>query len=172
MTARRVTIDAKKSGVSRPDLPSLPRRAAAPASPSFVTALAAWASVVALVGAASGCSSSSSDPAPAAVTLDLDASCSNRAAWQASGSPDCSSCLVKVVLNCDCSHVGYEGKCQAVSTAKLMDADCSKALDDCVSGCSGDCRCEGACYAGHDACRARATDLNSCVVQACESSCR
>jgi len=131
-----------------------------------VGAIAGW-----LLTVIAGCSSTSSDPPPT-VTLDLDTSCADRAAWGANGSPDCSACLAKVQIACDCSHIGYEGKCEAVSIAKAKEPDCSAALDQCVAGCGGDCRCASACYAGHDACRARATELNSCMVQACDAYCR
>jgi len=121
------------------------------------------------------CSSSKSDGADAGTTLaslDLATACAKRNAWTRESSGDCSSCLSRSQVDCGCVDESYVGKCTAQATARANEADCTSAVNDCLSKCVDDCGCKSTCLTGHDRCRAVVTDLESCVAQICDPSCR
>ena len=120
--------------------------------------------------AAAACASKHQDPPPA--VIDLHASCTQRAGWARLATVECSNCNARASLNCNCTHVGYEGLCETEDKAKAAEPDCSPDLSFCVGACGSDCVCQDNCYVNHAKCRAVTTDLNSCLARVCDSYCK
>lgn len=124
-----------------------------------------WGSLVTVA-----CASKHDDPPPPVV--DLHVSCIQRVGWTKVATNDCTNCNARASLNCNCTHVGYEGLCETEDIAKASEPDCSPDLSACVGSCASDCNCQDNCYVNHDKCRAVTTNLNSCLGRVCDSYCK
>ena len=133
------------------------------------------ASALVLLCAVTGCSSSKKDEGDAGAplaSLDLATACAQRNAWTRPSASDCSSCVSRSQIACECVDESYVGKCSNQANARAAEADCTPTVDDCLSKCLDDCACKSTCLTGHDRCRGIVTDVESCVAQICEPSCR
>ena len=104
---------------------------------------------------------------------DVSKACAIRARWTRGTVQECSNCLgISVVPFCDCSTEPYAGKCSEQKTAKIAEPACG-GVGECVFGCAAsDCACVDACYANKEACRVRASALDGCLAEVCDSYCR
>ena len=105
---------------------------------------------------------------------DVAKACAIRAQWTQLNSLDCNDCLgVASVAKCDCTSAKeYAGRCSTQQEAKTDEPACA-GVGECVFKCdANDCTCVEACYAGKDACRVRASALDGCLAEVCDSYCR
>ncbi len=124
----------------------------------------ALASVVVAAFALAACASSagSVDPQPA---------CMERAAWPDRTSAACTQCLGDAVLPaCSCRTDPGAAACATQQQAQDLEPDCAD-VQPCLLACAGDCACVGGCYAGHDACRHVAANLQGCLIDVCATAC-
>jgi hypothetical protein len=97
------------------------------------------------------------------------AACQHKATWTtAVACLDCASRCVQAP--CTCSPGPANGTCFDLN--KKRSAACDTSVNDCVLACSTDCACLGRCYDAHAACAAASADLEGCILQTCDPSCR
>lgn len=105
---------------------------------------------------------------------DVRAACEVRARWTRQDTGDCAACRAAVVLPaCGCELVSeFEARCVTLADARRAHAQCTKALDDCVSACApDDCGCLDGCYQGADGCRQATAARDGCVAEVCAPYC-
>src|SRR5262245_32657215 len=119
------------------------------------------------------CSDGSDSPAPIVGVNDVGKACTIRASWTKLTTQTCSNCIGGAsVPKCACSHDEFSGKCSEQKTATYHEPTCS-GTGECVEHCNqGDCACVEACYANRDVCRTRASALDGCLAEVCNSYCR
>ncbi len=114
------------------------------------------------------------DPAPINGVNDVGKACAIRAQWTRPNSLDCNDCLgIASVAECDCTSVkDYAGLCSEQQNAKTKEPTC-EGVGECVFKCAaGDCACVETCYANKDICRERASALDGCLAEVCDTHCR
>lgn len=119
------------------------------------------------------CSSEVEDASTNGVN-DVAQACAIRTQWTKQTSLACADCLgVASVAKCDCtSSKEYAGRCFAQQDAKNDEPTCA-GVGECAFKCAaGDCGCVEACYANKDTCRVRASALEGCLAETCDSYCR
>jgi hypothetical protein len=88
-------------------------------------------------------------------------------------SQDCATCIEQTKRpRCSCDTVPAPGACLDDFRAYDSATDCGQAVKDCVAACATDCACVDACYQGHATCLSRASELQACIVKACDQRCR
>lgn len=104
---------------------------------------------------------------------DVTAACQIRAAWTQANSEKCVQCQTTAPLQrCDCEALAeFSGACFAQGEARRAEPTCTRALDDCVRACKGECGCVDGCYAEAAACKTRAAALDGCVADTCRRHC-
>lgn len=124
------------------------------------------------------CGSHSSSSSSSSAALDVRQVCDERAAWTRTNSSDCSLCVTDAPApTCGCptvtgsSAADVVAKCLSQAQAKGAEPDCT-GVDRCVDDCRGDCACADGCFTGHDTCRKLASELDTCILQTCDSRCR
>ena len=126
------------------------------------------------LGALGACSASSeTPPASSNGVNDVMQACQLRVPWKNATSTACNDCVgLTVTPRCPCSDRDYAGKCSDQQSAKNQEPTCV-GVDTCINHCvRTDCTCIEACYANKDACRTRASAVDGCVVDVCDSYCR
>lgn len=104
---------------------------------------------------------------------DVNKACVIRTGWTQSNSSACARCTgLSTSGRCPCASADYEGACAPQETAIANEPGCVDA-HSCETNCKqGDCACADACYAGKDACRAKAAALDGCLAEVCDSYCK
>lgn len=98
-----------------------------------------------------------------------ETACQRKAVWtSAIGCLDCASRVVQEP--CTCNPGPANGTC--FEQNKRRAAACDKTVTDCVLGCGTDCACLGGCYTAQAACTSASADLEGCILQTCDPSCR
>ncbi|MBX3201300.1 MAG: hypothetical protein KF894_24405 [Labilithrix sp.] len=114
------------------------------------------------------------DPVGGNGVNDVSQACAIRAQWTRPSTTACTECMgIASVAKCDCTAVrDYAGLCSTQQDAKTQEATCA-GVGECVFKCAAsDCACVEACYAGKDVCRQRASALDGCLAETCDSHCR
>ena len=120
------------------------------------------------------CADEEAPPEPLVTGVnDVRAACEIQASWKNLNSSMCAACRAASVLPpCGCPYVDQFGaRCSAQAESRRSHAECTAALDDCVSGCEGDCGCVDGCYASAAGCRAATSARDGCVVEICAEYC-
>lgn len=104
---------------------------------------------------------------------DVRRACEIRVTWKSPLPIACSDCLgVSAAPRCDCSDKDYAGACRAQQEAEIGEPTCD-GVRACANTCApGDCNCLEGCFAGKEACRARASALDGCLAETCAKYCQ
>jgi len=136
-------------------------------------------SVFVLSGAAAAvglvaCASDDDETKPSQLEqpLSFEESCDTMVSWPRKAELNCQTCISGAKLGCECAREEpWNAKCEALAKARSAEPDCTSQVLDCLALCS-DCACKQSCLAGHDACRAKETPLQSCLARTCGTLCR
>ncbi|MCW5832601.1 MAG: hypothetical protein KIS78_09350 [Labilithrix sp.] len=114
------------------------------------------------------------DPVGSNGVNDVSQACAIRAQWTRPNSTDCNECIgIASVAKCDCTAIkDYAGLCSTQQNAKNEEPTCA-GVGECVFKCdASDCACVEACYSGKEVCRERASALDGCLADVCDTYCR
>lgn len=133
---------------------------------------------VAFVALLLGCGSSSSGGDAGTTDVpgadDVLGACTIRSTWTKATDSVCVTCTTLASgPACSCSGDPTAGMCASLVQTMQNEPDCTAAVAQCVGLCMAtDCACINACYSGHAKCRAAASAVDGCVVDACNATCR
>ncbi|MBX3187981.1 MAG: hypothetical protein KF819_13240 [Labilithrix sp.] len=104
---------------------------------------------------------------------DVRAACEIRVKWKRLGTSDCISCISSAPsVPCECpAFKDFAGKCEEQGNARIREASCNDAIEQCVNDCKTDCACVEGCYAQSEACKRVTAARDGCVADVCASQC-